>query len=533
MELTAAKVSEYISRNAFASIRVDAASSSQSASSMLKSVKTDSIRESMKLLSGADERMGTILANLKEMLSVANGATSYRAGVDKKNEAYATLRSLGAGVDTIVSKTTFDGQTVLNGCKFNLNSAGGYSKMLMSDLTTTGAKGLDLATQSKGAEMVISYDDFSEWNNTHVGLQGLDISAVRYSGNDKTFNELDSGQYVIEVVYGGKDSSLIVKDLMGKELSRADGVDLSGSGIETVSLDLGLELDIEKSRDPKSNIDKYDFESKGRPSLLANLDYVRVTTYDLSGSSQGSGREASLGEVSRPVKDSGGAAFSITGASLGQISKGVPELESGQYNVEVSKYGDKVSGILYDKSGRMVGRADAGFFDKDGTSTLDFGKGLVLSVNNDGLSGNAEMKAIVNYSRSSEIYDNFDFQAYADRIQAAIDLVTDQKKTVGKAFDQVENVYNALSGASGNTGSELVKSLLGADSGTSLVSMLTSTPSTASAQLSWTSGLITNNLTNALGVQSSDGTSILSLLSGTTDMIDPSSLPSTLKLARK
>jgi hypothetical protein len=179
--------------------------------------------------------------------------------------------------------------------------------MVMSDLTTSGSSGLALATQSKGAEMVLSYDDYCEWNNGRYDLEGLDISEVRYTGYKpqtkesdpysidtilgretrvETFKELESGQYRIQVVYQGKESSVIITNTAGKELSRADNVDLSGSGIETVAFDVGIEIDIEKSRKAYSSFDKYDFETKGAATLYANLDYARVTTYDLAGSSQ-------------------------------------------------------------------------------------------------------------------------------------------------------------------------------------------------------------------------------------------------------
>ncbi len=155
--------------------------------------------------------------------------------------------------------------------------------------------------------MVLSYDDYCEWNNGRYDLEGLDISEVRYTGYKpqtkesdpysidtilgretrvETFKELESGQYRIQVVYQGKESSVIITNTAGKELSRADNVDLSGSGIETVAFDVGIEIDIEKSRKAYSSFDKYDFETKGAATLYANLDYARVTTYDLAGSSQ-------------------------------------------------------------------------------------------------------------------------------------------------------------------------------------------------------------------------------------------------------
>jgi hypothetical protein len=109
MELTSAQINEYLSRNAFASVRA-AGNSPLTASSLLSKVSTSNMKGTMKLLSGTSERIDTILANLNEMSRVAKAATGNNISSSAKSEAYAKLRSLGAGIDTIVSKTTFDGR---------------------------------------------------------------------------------------------------------------------------------------------------------------------------------------------------------------------------------------------------------------------------------------------------------------------------------------------------------------------------------------------------------------------------------------
>ncbi len=555
MELTSAQITEYLSGTAFASIRTNSVSSSTTASSILSKVSTSSITETLSLLSGSSERMDTILANLQDMKEIAQVAASEDSTEAERAEAYAKLRSLGAGIDTVISETKFNSQLLLNGTNLSLNSAGLYGSMIMSDLTTTGTDGLNLADQSANAKMMISYDSFCEWNNAEVDLVGLNISELRFTGKvpdtedtdpysidnimgkdtaSITYKELETGQYQIEVVYAGKNSSVIITDNSGKELSRADKVDLSGSGIETVAFDVGIEMDIEKTQDPNSLYDKYDYESKGSASLYANLDYVRVSSYDLAGSAEAGARGVTLGETSLAKKDSEGDSLSITSAELGIVSEGKSELSSGNYKVEVSKFGDNINAILYDSRGRAVGAAKGTTLDAEGNTALDFGNGLIVNANAADFDGNATMTALVGYEQASNAYDDFDFGAYIDNINAAITMVSAQQNTVDKAYSYVNTIKSALNGSlevSGST-SSLIKDVLGGGTTYSnSYSLLWGTSSSSSSSLSYTSSLILSNLSSSLGVQSG-GTSLASLLGGTTSSLDPTKLPTNISLGR-
>jgi hypothetical protein len=531
MDLTSTEITSYLLRNAFASVRSGDASST-SRSNLLNVVETGTVEETMKLLSGSSERMATISANLEEMLAIAKSAIGTSVTEAEKQEAYAKLRSLGAGIDTIVSKTTFNDELLLNGTQLDLTCAGSFSRMVMSDLTTTGKNGLGLATSEAGAEMVVSYDDFCTWNNEMVGIEGLDISAVRYTGEGIASKELKTGQYVVEVVYAGANSTIIINDKVGNEVSRAENVDLSGSGMETVKFGVGIEMDIAKSDDSDNGIDKYDFETEGSPSLFANLDYARVTTYDLAGSAETTASSASLGVTSNKVKDADGGTIQIEGVGLGQVSSKSKELETGQYRVEVYTDGMSLSAVLYNSKGTVVGNASSVTLAEDGIINLDFGNGLVLDVENKGFSGSAQMKAVVNYEQAVNAYDDFDFEAYLEKIEEAIELVDEQTDIVDKAYDTVETAYNAINGsASTNTStSQLLTNLLGG--GTSRTAAYSLLFGSSSTSLSWTSSMITSNLETALGLQSNAGTSLISLLADNVDSLDPTSLASTNNTSR-
>jgi hypothetical protein len=527
MDLTTDEISNYLLSNAFSNARTESTASS----SRTDTISTTNIDKTLTLLSGSSEYLDDVLTNLNEMLELAQSITSSSSD-EERTEAFAKLRSLSSGTDDILEEITYDDNELFDGTQGDLYGAGTYSKSVLDSLSTTDSLGL--ATSADGAEIDISYDDFCTWNNALYDLEGLDISETRYTDPLIPEDELDDGSYILEVDYLGANSTVKILDNSGNTVSELDSVDLSGSGIVTLSFDCGVQIDIDKTQYEGSTIDKYDYENEGAAVLYANLDYARNSTYNLTGSQEATQRSVEMTYSSDAASDGSGGTFSIDSVGLASLEDNENELEDGTYNFEIYKIGDTVAGIMYDTSGNVVGSVTDVALNDDGTTTMDFDNGVEITVANDAYSGNVTLRGIVDYSQAVNAYDDFDFEAYAEAIQAAIDTVTAQQDTIDDAAAIATTVQSAIEGTLSDdvysTTSLLVKNLLGGSSdATSAISLLSG--SSTDYDLEWADSLIMQNLSSSLGVDDDDGTSLSSLLAGTTDSIDPYSLPSTLNIS--
>jgi hypothetical protein len=527
MDLTASEISSYLLSNAFSTERTDDTTSTSSSDK----ISTSTIAKTISLLSGSSDYLDDVISNLNEMLEIAQSITS-SSTTEEREEAYAKLRSLSSGTDDIIDEITYDENVLFDGSQLDLYGAGTYSDMVLDSLSSTDSLGL--ATSEDGANIEISYDDFCTWNNALYDLEGLDISEARYSEPAVSQNELEDGSYVLEVDYLGANSTVKILDETGNTVSELDNVDLSGSGIETLTFDCGVEIDIDKTAVSGSTIDKYDYENEGAAVLYADLEYTRVNTYDLTGSQEATERSVDLTYSSDAAKDDDGGKFSISSVGLASLEDNENELEDGTYSFEIYKIGDTVAGIMYDTSGNVVGSVTDITLNDDGTTTMDFENGVEITVDNESYSGNTTLRGIIDYTQAVNSYDDFDFEAYADSIQSAIDLVTEQQDTIDDATALANTVEDAIDGTLSDsvysTTSLLIQNLLGGDTDyTSATSLLYG--SSDSSGLDWADSLIMNSLSDALGVDDDDGTSLASLLAGTTDDLDPYSLPSTLDIS--
>lgn len=516
MELTAAQILEYNAPNAFASARTQSRGFSTSGTSSSNSrLRTSTAEESQRLLSGSIDRMDRIEANLTSLLSLAREGSQARTSEERLTEIHALMRSLSAGIDQIVAGTKFKGEQVLDGRSLRLAGAGAASSIALADMSSTG--GLRLAETGDGASVKVWYDDYATWRNQNVGLVGLDIMEARSSEASASTRELENGDYELEVIYGGKDSTLIIRNTDGSERSRAEGVDLGGTGIETVKFDIGIELDIDKKQISQT-VDKYDYETLGKPSLFAKLNYQRVSTHNLAGAGEQEPRSATVESASAALTGSDGSTFSLVKAGISAVGTDEKELASGQYRVEIDNRGFESSVFLYTTEGRMIKALDKVDLTKEGDITLDFGNGMNLTVNNDGFEGKGKLTALVKYDQASNPAEDFDFQGYIKRVEGALNIVTAQKSMLEQAGKQVDIAINGTSSSSVTaTGSQataysLLNSALGASSALSLLSNSTDT----SAQLQLTQQMILNSVLNAYGTQANtESGSILSMFSST------------------
>ena len=534
MSITAAQISKYLETNSFASSRT----STTSKSSRSDSVTTSDVAHTLALLSGTSDTLSSVQTNLTEMLKIAKAITTSSTASERET-AYAELRSLSAGIDDIVSSDKYSKNVLLDGTTLSLSGAGSYSKTVLDDLLSTSSD-MGLASNSDGASVGITYDSFCTWNNSKVGLEGLTISSASYNKVSISQDELkDGSDYTVQINYLGSDSTVKIMDKTGNVLSEADDVDLSGSGVTTVDFDCGVELTFEKTEKSSLGYDKYDTSDKGAAVLYADLSYSRLDTYELEGSSATSDRSATIDYVQKGATDSDGGKFSIASMGLGALTdssgKTLTELSTGTYTVEVNKIGDTASATMYDKSGKVVGSIADVKLATNGTTSLDFGNGAVVSVNDSNFTGDTTLKAVVDYKQATTAYDDFDFSTYAKSIESAIKTVTKEQKVVSSANTIATTVNEAIKGTlQDNVFSAtglLITNLLGGDTSSTSATSLIGASSTDTSSLSYTSNLILNNLSKALGVDSDGGTSLASLLSGTTDTINSYTLSKTLKVS--
>jgi hypothetical protein len=526
LTLTASQVTDYLLTNSFCNTRTDASNKSSTTSSVSDVISTTTLTQTLKLLSGSSTNLDKVLANLKEMQTIADSVTSSSSESDRET-AYAKLRSLASGMDDILEKTTFNKNEVFDGSQLDLTSAGQYNRTVLDDLTTT-SKTVALATETAGAEATISYDSFCKWNNATVGLEGLDISSATGCKITAADTELEDGNYVVKVSYAGAKSKVYIQQTDGTIVSEADDVDLSGSGVATVNMDCGVQLTFDKTQVEGSTVDKYDYENNGPAVLYADLSYNRVNTYNLAGSETATDRSIETVFTQSAVTDSSGGKFSIGGVGLGTLTDGQTELDEGTYKVQVYKTGEKVSAIMYDSNGKVTGSVSDVILNDSGTTSLDFGNGVAMTVSNSNFSGSTSLVSTFNYTPSVNAYDDFDFSAYSDAITAATKTVTEQQSTIDDAYALANTVSKALNGtlssSINSTTSQLITNLLGGSGSTSATSLLSGS-SSSNTGLAWATSLITNNLSASLGLSTDSDTSLSSLLGGTVTSLDPTKLP--------
>lgn len=532
LELTKSEIADYLLTNAFSTKRTEASNKTNksSKSSLSDVIKTSTLDKTLALLKGSKESLDKVQSNLKKMKEIADKVTS-SATVAEREEAYAELRSLASGMDDILGEITFADNVLFDGSHLDLTSAGQYNRSSLKNLMTTSEE-VGLATQETGADAKITYDDFCKWNNTLLGVKGLDISSAtgcKISAGDK---ELEDGKYRLKVSYAGPKSTVSIIGNNGEVLGTQENVDLSGSGVTSVELKCGVKVTFDKTQIAGSFTDKYDYEKKGPAVLYANLEYSRVNTYNLTGSQKATDRGVETVYTQKAATDAEGGKFAIGGVGLGSLERGEEGLRSGSYKVEVYKIDGNVSAIMYDSRGMVVGGVSDVILNEDGTTSLDFGNGVAMTVTDKNFSGNTTLVSTFAYTKQTNAYDNFDFEAYSKSISDAMKVVTEQQDTLGSAYALSNTVNQALKGTlSSNvhsTSSLLINNLLGGSSKTAM-SLLYGT-SARNTGLKWSSSLITNNLSRSLGLSTDSGTSLSSLLGGKVHRLDPVELPTHLSV---
>ena len=439
MGLTSTEITDYNNLNAFAMERTTAKLAGVS-SLEPKTIDTqqilriDSFEESLNFLAGTQSRLEMVRQNITTMQEIVEEANGRNVSLRKQEEYFGNLRSLSAGLDQIVEKTFFNEESFMNGRSVVLveGSYGNSTETIdFPSLYTFGEDSLGLSEKQASAETVVSYGVATLLYNQSSDLIGLDIASTEASTIASGELELETGDYQIEFLYEGANSTIILRDLDGIEKARKEGVDLSGDGEEIVDMGVGFKIFIDKENPFSDGLDKYDYENLGAASLKADFSYKRNFQHLLSSEEGGVTETKAELQLSVPLYD-GENQLKVSGISSTSVSRGFNELETGKYLVEVAYHGSDSRVRLLDAQGGLIGFH---FVDLEQTDTysMDLGVGVQLDIQNLNFSREGGVTtASFNYEKSTQNAKDFNYENFqtllneaGDQVDSLITLVED------------------------------------------------------------------------------------------------------------
>ena len=477
MALTTTEIRDYNNLNAFSMKRntakiVGAQSVKPEISDPQKNLKISTFEESLNFLAGTQSRLDMILQNITSMQEIAEEANGRNVPTHKKEEHFGKLRSLSAGIDQIVEQSLFKKEPFMDGRKVVLvdSSSGNSNKTLdFSNLYTFGQDSLALGEKNASAETGVSYGFATKLHNQSSNLIGLDISSTEASSIATGNLELDTGNYQIEFLYEGADSTIILTDLEGNEKARKEGIDLSGDGQEIVDMGVGFKIFIDKENPFGDTLDKYDYETLGPTSLKADFSYKRNFQHFLrSGEESITETKVEL-EYNVPVVE-GESQLKVSNIASTTVSSGFNQLETGKYLIEVEYHSDNSRVRLLSPDGGLMGLH---FIDLEGTDThsIDLGVGVSIDIQNLNFSQEGATTTVrFDYQKSTQNAEDFSYDSFQNRLEEAANQINALNTLVGdtlKKFQEDEQVRQEL--LKGNTSSSN-NSFIGASSAVSLLS---------------------------------------------------------------
>jgi len=449
-----------------------------------KTSSTSSYKQSTALLSSLTEKLGVIKSNLVNMQTFA--AQAQNATTDKKKEtAYAQLRSLSAGIDSVTRSYKLENLTLLTGRSFELSYGGGTDMgVKLDNLSSSGTKGLGLATADKGAFTTISYDYLNKMRNASTDIAGLDITSVVTSEGDPTVQQLKDGEYQIEVEYMGDQSTIYIENLDGTVIDKQEKVDLTGTGQMNIKFGSGVTLSVEKTAFKTAlGGDKYDYKTFGSVSLYANLTYESNVQHNLDDGTDNEIVTTSSVAVSRNGTLKGTTGTLKVKAEIAAVYEGRTGMTTGQYNVRVQYAGDngaKSSLWLYYQNGNLVSTVRGINLSKGSTVSVDMGTGVAISLDPKNFTSDKRTyNTYIDYTAAEEPYKEFDYEAYAKKIDEALETVESNMDVVDQAQEELDSRYSIVQsaltiaitgGQSQSALSDVLSSALSAKSGSSSLS---------------------------------------------------------------
>ncbi|MFO7724200.1 MAG: hypothetical protein R6V45_01515 [Oceanipulchritudo sp.] len=479
-------------------------------------IRTDDIEASFRLVTGAAERLETLEGNLNTMLELARSARFARGDERKLQETYGKLRSLSAGFDQVVEAIRFSDQALFEGetAYLDLGSGARPIELDVAKLKTYGEDSLNLSEAEPSARASVSFRTEDRIVNETYDIVGLDIDEASYVPGANPALELENGTYKIGISYAGAGSSVEIRTPEGAVVERKENVDLSGSGREWVDFDSGVRLSFEKENF-FSFFDKFDFETNGPAELTATLTYERVEGHVLRTGE--ASPEDSVNIPFSPVLSDASGSLTVSDPRIAPVDVTRQALESGFYTLDIEYQGENSIARLTDSLGRLKAFDFAIDLSGEGSTQLDLGVGLSLSINKDQFSTEgASLTVPIDYQRQTPPIEDFDFREYANRIEEAITIVQEQRGIIDDASERIQEVNQLRNSAStsglpsvGALNASGALSILSGEGANSLFS-----PASSSARLDTLSNQLFS-ATTALPVQANQSPQELASLQNT------------------
>jgi hypothetical protein len=319
----------------------------------------------------------------------------------------------------------------------------------------------------------VSYDPATLIRNSFSGLAGLDISDSIGIARTDGLPELEDGKYRLEIEYNGPDSSLILSDQFGGKLETLTGVDLTGTGLETVEFASGIRIEIDKIQGSQ-NFDKWDYANDGPVSLFADLNYERVSWHNLVGDDRNPETTAEAEWSYKSPRKYSAPAVNFLEIENNGVSALTGELAEGNYKLTVKYKGADSIVEVRDAFGRMKQRIDGLDLSADGKHSIDTGLGVRFTFENIGYgTTTTTVNANFDYTPApSQDERDFDFLAFGERVVGAIELLDEQLFTVDDQIASVQQIVQLQRGQSGGANSGAISLLSAAGGNSGLLGLL-------------------------------------------------------------
>jgi hypothetical protein len=272
--LTTSQIADYNNPMAFARTRTTRVGQTEIGSANQRTVRTNDIEESYRLVLGATEKLEILSGNLNTMLELTDSGMRNSSDSRKQEETYGKLRSLSAGFDQVVEAIRFDGESIFTNKPIVLNQGPGTRDLLIDpvSLFTHGDNSLDLSQKTASASAGIKYRTDDYILNDPYDIVGLEIAKASYIEGSNSALELETGVYKVGIQYSGSASSVELRTQQGDVIQRKNA-DLSGSGKQWIDFDSGVRLEF-VMEDILSPIDKHEYST-----LDPSPEYLRSFTY--------------------------------------------------------------------------------------------------------------------------------------------------------------------------------------------------------------------------------------------------------------
>lgn len=279
--LTTIQIADFNNPMAFARTRNTRVGQTEIESNYSKTIRTNDIEESYRLVMGAIENLNTLRGNLVTMLGLSESGARTAPKSRAQEETYGKLRSLSAGFDQVVDAIRFNDESIFNNKPIELSQGSGSRNLLIDpvNLNTYGEDSLQLSKSVAGASVAIEYYREDTIANDAYSIVGLELNSAGYLSGSNPALELETGAYKVVTTYLGENSSVELRNLDGGLIEKKDQIDLSGSGTEWVDFDVGVRLEFELEH-LLTTVDKHDFNASDPPEYKRSFSLMGETIYD-------------------------------------------------------------------------------------------------------------------------------------------------------------------------------------------------------------------------------------------------------------